>query len=875
MILFRALRRSTLLLFGLLLVPTPGRAQSTPPRSAASARGPNLERFDTDGLKSVVVVPGRRYQAGGLKSFLLGSQYRDLWNTPIRVDVLDLRTYAGGLTPVRAGGGTQSLALHMMGADGRSYVFRTVDKELTVPAGYENTFAESLMQDMTVKAFHPGAAMVVSPLVEAVGLLHAEPTLVVMPHDPALGEFYDVYSGLVGIIEERPDEEADDAPGFAGSSNIVATEQVLERVEESHLHRVDQWDYLKARLMDILLGDLNRDTDNWRWARFDRDGGYIWRPIPRDRDEAFVAHDGLLWSIYRLSNPRFQRFGVEYGSALGITESAWELDRQLLSELNAPAWDSVAGLIQEALTDAVIDDAVAHMPPELHRIDGAQLAEALKHRRDGLPAKAREFYNKLAEAPDVRATDEDDLAVIRHAGDGSVEVNLYADARAEGDGQAYYRRRFLPGETSEVRVYLRGGDDRAVVRGARGTIEVRVIGGDGGDILADSTTGRGAQTQFHDAWGENEFVTQRGTHVNTRRFRPGPSTGTGPPFVLDWGSSRGPAFLIDYDGDVGPTLGLGISDTKYGFRKAPYDRRLLARAGAAASGRVRLDLEAHFVDVKPGVDLQISAGLSGVQAARFHGFGNNTEIGEIDEFYEVKRYDFWVEPALAIKPAAGMVLSTGPVLRVTATPEEGNTLINRARPYALGGDFFEAGWQVVFDADRRDSQVWPTKGARLSVEARAFPSVIDVEGAFATLSAEASTYLSTTIPTRMTLALRVGGKQTWGRTPYHEAAYLGGRHDLRGFRRDRFVGDASLFGGAELRIPVGKATLLTFPAEWGVLALADVGRVYLEDEQSGRWHSALGGGIWVRPLNLALSLNLSIAFSDERTEVYQGFRLSF
>lgn len=109
------------------------------------------------------------------------------------------------------------------------------------------------------------------------------------------------------------------------------------------------------------------------------------------------------------------------------------------------------------------------------------------------------------------------------------------------------------------------------------------------------------------------------------------------------------------------------------------------------------------------MDLQISAGLWGVQAARFHGFGNNTKIdetGRTDEFYEVQRYDYWVEPALAIKPAAGMVLSTGPVLRVTSTNEEGTTLINRAGPYGSAGDFWEVGWQLAFDADRRDSRVW-------------------------------------------------------------------------------------------------------------------------------------------------------------------------
>lgn len=444
-----------------------------------------------------MVVPSRRYRAGGLKSFLLGDQYRDLWSTPIRVDILDLETFAGGLTVDRAGGAGQSLTLHMRGADGRSYVFRTIDKELTVPVGFENTFAESFMQDMKVKAFHPGAAMVVAPLMDAVGLLHAEPVMVVMPHDSALGEFKEVYGGLFGMIEERPNEEAGDAPGFGGSRKIVKTETLRDHLEESPLQRLDQRDYLKARLMDVLLGDRNRHDDQWRWARYDEDDGFVWRPIARDRDEAFVANDGLFWSIFRMRNRRFPSFRAEYGDVLGMTESAWELDREFLSELDGSDWESVASSIQAALSDEAIEDAVRHMPAELYEIKGAPLTEALKLRRDGLAVKAERFYLALAEAPDVLATDEDERAVIRHWPDGSVEVSLYAgrDVGATAS-RPYYHRRFLPDETDEVRVYLRGGDDRALVEGEGGRIRVRVIGGGGDDLLADLTSSGGVATDF-------------------------------------------------------------------------------------------------------------------------------------------------------------------------------------------------------------------------------------------------------------------------------------------------------------------------------------------------------------------------------------------
>jgi hypothetical protein len=81
------------------------------------------------GPDSVVVAPGARYRTGGLHAFLFGKHYRDLWVTPIRVEVLDLDRFAGGLRPTKRGGGKQTKSLRFEGADGRGYQFRSIDKD--------------------------------------------------------------------------------------------------------------------------------------------------------------------------------------------------------------------------------------------------------------------------------------------------------------------------------------------------------------------------------------------------------------------------------------------------------------------------------------------------------------------------------------------------------------------------------------------------------------------------------------------------------------------------------------------------------------------------------------------------------------------------
>ena len=79
----------------------------------------------------VVIAPGPQYAKGALLRSIAGNHYRDLWTTRIRVPVLDLERFAGGLTPLKAHSGSQTRSLRFAGADGHEYQFRSVDKDPT------------------------------------------------------------------------------------------------------------------------------------------------------------------------------------------------------------------------------------------------------------------------------------------------------------------------------------------------------------------------------------------------------------------------------------------------------------------------------------------------------------------------------------------------------------------------------------------------------------------------------------------------------------------------------------------------------------------------------------------------------------------------
>ncbi|MGD8361340.1 MAG: hypothetical protein PVJ04_07890, partial [Gemmatimonadota bacterium] len=330
---------------------------------------------------SATVVAAGHCRASPLFAALAGGGYRDLWTTPITVPVARLDELGGGgLTPVRVGGGMTTQTLHLTGADGRRYVFRSVEKVTRQALAEEfwGTPVEAIMRDQLC-SFHPSGAPVVARLLEAVGVLHPEPTLVVVPDDPGLGEFRQEFAGMLVLFEERPDDLPNGEEGFAGSRQISQTDDLFDELEDHPLDRVDLRELLKARLVDLLVGDRDRSNNNFLWARLDEEGGgHYWRPVPRDRDQAFVRFDGLIKTLGRSYDPRLVSFDEDYPNIGGLTRNAWDIDRNLLVGLGREEWDRVVEEVRASITDRIIEEAVGRLPAAHYALVGADLEKSLK-----------------------------------------------------------------------------------------------------------------------------------------------------------------------------------------------------------------------------------------------------------------------------------------------------------------------------------------------------------------------------------------------------------------------------------------------------------------------------------------------------------------
>jgi hypothetical protein len=821
---------------------------------------------------SVTVTIGAHYGRSSLHRFFFGSDYRRLWTTPIRVQLLDLSREAGGLSPVRRVGGRQTQALALRGADGRSYTFRGLSKDVSglIDEQLRGTIVETILKDQ-MAAQHPAGELVAGSLTRAAGFHTQSWRLVTLPDDPALGEFRQEFKGAVGFFGEFPTGPSGERPGTFGLTEVIGHKELYDKLEADPATRIDVDEFLSARLLDLVLGDWDRHRRQWRWARFE--GDPLWHPIPEDRDQAFSRYEGLLLGMGRTRDQRFQNYGHEYGSVYGLTWNGRDQDRQLLAGITRDEMKRAATALQAKLTDEEIDRAVATMPDPWRRIDGARLTTDLKGRRDRLPAIADRFYRQLADKVDVTLTSQAERVEAVRSENGDLDLTVRPISGTPADDPSFHRT-FHRGETSEVRLYLLDGDDRVMVTGPEGGVRLRVVGGAGDDSLAARGSGPAKLSDFQGRNGTD------GAPWDARTYTPPPAPATAPWIqARDWGSKTYRTPWLTYGPDLGAFVGLSIDHRSYAFRKHPYAARHVLRGGwAFGSQSGKADYDGEFRRENRSDFWGLHASASGVAVLRFYGFGNETPDLEGDAS-RVRAIQFLAYPSYNAALGARTLFRIGPLFKQNKVrrdkAEEDSSFVFLTQPYGYGNF---AAWGAHADAvyDSRDNGAFPRKGIVLAARGTVYPKGLDAEETFGEANGNVNAYVSA--GKVLTVALRGGGKKLWGRYPFYEAAEIGGGsvgegtfgepdYTLRPFPVARFQGDAALWGNVEARLRLFRMTLL-LPAHVGLLAFSDGGRVWYDGETSDIWHGGGGGGGWLSFLNDRGTFSAGYAHSGGSNRFY-------
>lgn len=829
------------------------------------------------------VGPGHR--------FFLGESYRQIWATPVKMRIMDMQKERGGFTITKLGGGMQTRSLRLKDASGKEWVLRTVQKyaERSLPENLRKTIVKDISQDQ-VSTNHPFAALVVPPLVDALGLAHAKPEIVYIGDDPGLGEYRKDFANAVYLFEER----------FPFEDKTDNTEKTQRKILEDNDTRVDQKMTLRARLLDFLLGDWDRHEDNWRWMEEKTKSGTTYYPVPRDRDKVFYKTTGVMpWVLtHQWLKTHLQPYSPNIRDVDHWSFNERYFDRFFLNELSLQDWKDEVKTVQSKMTDELISNAFRLMPDTVFKLCGDELIHNFSSRRDKLDSLATHYYRFLSIYVDVPGSDKKEHFEVNHLDNGDVQVKIYNIKKDGSKGRLFYNRSFDQQVTKEIRLFGLASNDVFEVKGAsKSKIRIRMIGGDDQDQFKVGDEVKNKSGLFvYDRSDEPNDLPKKGdvklrlekdTLVNKFDKMS---------FLYD---RSGPLFNFNYNIDQGVQLGVGYIIEKQGFRKSPYasKQEIWVNYNTGRKSFI-LDYTADFKKAVGRNDLVFNANVLGPgNISNFFGLGNNTQYEHDDDdledledddeneredgiSYFRNRYNY-LNSSLKLRRdldqdwrvEGGVLLSYYTSTRSgnderffrdfdAAFPEEG---VFTTRFYAG----LTAGWSY----DTRDNEGIPKKGVFWKTTVSAQQGLVGGDKRYGVLTSEFRFFLNPG-KSGLVIANRIGGGTTIGDPTFFQHIQLGGANSLRGYNSRRFTGRTGLYHNIDLRLKLFNFTSYLVPGTVGMIAFNDVGRVWQPGEVSGKWHQGYGGGLYVMP-GETLLIQAAIGHSKDATLPYFSIGFNF
>ena len=182
---------------------------------------------------------------------------------------------------------------------------------------------------------------------------------------------------------------------------------------------------------------------------------------------------------------------------------------------------------------------------------------------------AVEHYKFLAREVTVLGSNKDEYFEVVRLPTGDVSVKMFKAGKDDDHGKKLYERVFKKGETKAIDIYGFGGNDKIKVEGdASKSILVRVIGGEGKDLVEDNSrvNGLGHCTVFYDLKDSTSRIVSKGEVASRMSKNPAVNSYDRRAFKYD---RLAPIVFGNYNVDDGFFIGGGFYYQKEGFRKAP------------------------------------------------------------------------------------------------------------------------------------------------------------------------------------------------------------------------------------------------------------------------------------------------------------------
>ncbi len=824
----------------------------------------------------------------GFFKTLWGERYRKYYGTEVTAPTVNLDTLFGGLKPVRKGGGHQSKSLRLRHENGKEYVMRAMRKvsELYLQAmvfqqqyvmeDLQDTFLQELLQDFYTGS-HPYAPFTIGPLSDAIGIYHTNPVLYYVPKQAALGGFNEDFGDELYMIEEHAGDGHGDLESYGYSDELISTDDMLKKLRDDEKYEVDDQMYVRARLFDMVIGDWDRHVDQWRWAEFrDKDSNKkTYRPVPRDRDQAFsIMGDGLFMGLATRLVPGLrlmEGFKEEIRSVKGFNSSpkTYVLDLALLNETARKTWLEQAKYIKENLTATVIEKAFESFPNEVRDETVVEIKRVLLARIAGIEETADEYYRILNKNVVITGTDKDDWFEIEYLNKNKVEVTAYRIIGGEKK-KRFFHKKFDYKETKEIWVYGLDDEDRFTVKGNYKTkIKVRLIGGQDNDQY---DIGEGGKTIVYDHKSkENQFNNVAKAKVKltddyeVNTYRP-----------LNIRASLNQFLpLVGFNPDDGLKMGITNTYTYNGFRQNPFTQQHTVNgAYYLATSGFDLGYSGEFANFFGKANLGIDTEFTSPNfAINFFGFGNDTENldDELDlDYNRVKFSTLTLAPSLVWRGELGSKIRLGASYESIEVEETEDRFINTF--YQQNNTETEKGFIGLdgeYTYENYDNPAFPTLGMTTSLHIGYKTETSGGNGSFGYIIPSLSFDYKLVPSGNLVLATKWKAHFTIGDDyEFYQGASIGGIDGLRGFRNQRFTGKKAYYQNTDVRLNLGKGRTGILPTSVGIYGGFDYGRVWLPDEDSNIWHTSYGGGFFTNAANI-LTLRAALFSSDD------GLRFSF
>ncbi|MGO4821358.1 MULTISPECIES: metallophosphoesterase [unclassified Flavobacterium] len=818
-----------------------------------------------------------------------GKHYRKYYSMPVEVKTATIDTLMGGMVPKRAGGGHQTRSLQLVNKDGKEFVLRAMKKSVSsfvqsvafkdqyVVNEFKNTYAEGFLYDFYTTA-HPYTPFAISNLASKIGVAHTNPKLYYVPKHKALQEYNEEFGDELYMFEERTDETQKDLKSFGKPEDIISTEDLLEKLHKDEKYSVDEKEYIKARLFDMLIGDWDRHYDQWRWGEYKVKDKVVYKPIPRDRDQAFTKYDGALLSVLMTKSElkHMQTFKDHIKKVKWLNREPYPLDLAFLKTADKEDWIKQAKYIQNQLSDAEIDAAFKNLPVEVQDATIEDIKRKLKLRKNDLQKYTAIYFQALQKTVLIVGTNKDDKFVIDHNKKNNIKVDAYR-LKKEGD-ELMYSKNYSASSTKNIWVYGLDDKDQFEIKGnAKTSTKIKLIGGLDKDQYKIENGKRLTIYDFKSK-DNNYDLDNKTKTVLTDDYSINQYDYTKPKF-----NSFSKFPVIGYNPDDGLKLVLLTKYLVNGFKQNPYTQKHTLKANYYfATNGYDLIYNGHLPKLFKDWDFNVEARLTSPNfSINYFGAGNET-VNEDQQYgldyNRVKIRILKFAPSIMKFGRYGSEINfqtSFERIKVEETTDRYINLPTVVNQTVFDGQHF-GGATLKYSFENYDVVSLPTMGLGFSLAGSWTTNLRDGKRNFPTIESHLNINHRIDSNGKLVLATMLKSKVILNDNyEFYQGATLGGDYDLRGFRNERFLGRQSFYQSTDLRWNLGKIKRSIIPMSYGILGGFDYGRVWTTGENSDKWHQSFGGGLWLNGLNVVTARLTYFKSQDDRPRIAFGLGFGF